>query len=130
MELSSSNRNSARARASSVLPYPGRSQEDEGADRAVGILQAGPRPANGIRHHPKGIILADHALVQPLLHMDQLLCLALQQARDRDARPARHDLGDLLGVDFLFQQRWSSWSLFEALFTLGQFGFQLAQRAP
>ena len=31
--------------------------------------------------------------------------LAFQQARDRDARPARDHLGDLFGVHFFFEQR-------------------------
>ena len=50
-----------------------------------------------------GLVLADHALVQALLHVDELLDLALDEARDRDARPLADDLGDLLGVDALGQ---------------------------
>ncbi len=38
------------------------------------------------------------------LHPDQLLDLALHEARDRDARPAAHHLGDVLGVDLLLQE--------------------------
>src|SRR6185436_723275 len=41
------------------------------------------------------------APVQALLHVDELLDLALHQARDRDARPLADDLGDLVGVDLL-----------------------------
>src|SRR5919108_399015 len=43
------------------------------------------------------------APVQPLLHVDQLLDLALEHPRHRDARPLGHDLGDLVGVDTLGQ---------------------------
>jgi hypothetical protein len=37
--------------------------------------------------------------VQAVLHVHELGDLGLQQARDRDARPPRDDLGDLVGVD-------------------------------
>ena len=47
---SSSNRNSASARASSVLPTPVGPEEDEAAERPVGILQPGARAANGVGH--------------------------------------------------------------------------------
>ena len=36
-----------------------------------------------------GLVLADHALVQPLFHVDELLHFAFHQPRDRDVRPAR-----------------------------------------
>ncbi len=42
------------------------------------------------------LVLADHALVQDLVEAQQLLALALDQPGDRDAGPARDDLGDLL----------------------------------
>src|ERR671937_120163 len=37
--------------------------------------------------------------------MDQLLGLALEQARDRDARPPGDDLGDVVLVDLLLDHR-------------------------
>jgi hypothetical protein len=40
-------------------------------------------------------VLADHPLVQLLLHPDQLLRLGLGQLEHRDARPHRDDVGDL-----------------------------------
>ena len=54
---SSSNRNSASARASSVLPTPVGPEEQEAADRPVRILEAGTRAAHrrgdrGDRRHP------------------------------------------------------------------------------
>ncbi len=42
--------------------------------------------------------------MQALLHVDQLLHLALQQARDGDPGPARDDLGDVVGVDLLLEK--------------------------
>jgi hypothetical protein len=50
-----------------------RSQKDETAQRAVRILQSGARAANGVRDRGHGLVLADHALVQPLFHLDELL---------------------------------------------------------
>ena len=51
------------------------------------------------------LVLADDALVQPLLHVDELLGLALEQAVDRDAGPARDDRGDVVLVDLLLDHR-------------------------
>ena len=42
--------------------------------------------------------------MQPLLHLDELLLLALEQPRHGHAGPLADDLGDLLGGDFLAQQ--------------------------
>ena len=94
-----SNMNSASARASSVLPTPVGPR-----NRNVPIGRSGSaRPArerrSAARDGGDGLVLADDALVQALLHVDELLDLALEQAADRDARPARDDLGDVLGVD-------------------------------
>ena len=41
---------------------------------------------------------------QPLLHLHQLLALAFEHARDRDAGPRGDDLGDVLLGDFLGEQ--------------------------
>jgi hypothetical protein len=39
--------------------------------------------------------------MQPILHVQKLLGLALHQAADRDASPAGDDLGDVISVDLL-----------------------------
>jgi hypothetical protein len=44
-------------------------------------------------------VLADHALVELLLHAHQLRGLGLGQLEDRDAGPHRDDVGDLLLAD-------------------------------
>src|ERR1044072_4733308 len=77
---SSSNMNSASARASA------------GATQSVG-------------HGHDGLVLADHALVQASLHVDELLGLALEEAGDRDAGPAPDDRGDVVLVDLLLDHR-------------------------
>ena len=81
------------------LADAGRAEEDERADRPVRVLQAGARATQCVRDRLDRLVLADDALVQPLLHVDQLLGLAFEQARDRDARPARDHLCDVVLVD-------------------------------
>ena len=70
---SESNMNSASARASSVLPTPVGPEEEERADRAVRVLQAGARAAQRVGDGLDRLVLADDALVQALLHVDELL---------------------------------------------------------
>jgi hypothetical protein len=85
-----SNMNSASARASSVLPTPVGPRK-----RNVPIGRSGStgRRASGagVRDGDDRLGLADDALVQALLHVHELLDLALEQARHRDAGP----LGDV-----------------------------------
>jgi hypothetical protein len=56
---SSSNKNSANARAVSVLPTPVGPKEDERADRAIRILQAGAGASDGIGDRGKRLFLTD-----------------------------------------------------------------------
>src|SRR5262249_61282385 len=46
-------------------------------------------------------VLTDDALVEALLHVDELLDLALEQLVDRDLRPGGDDGGDVVLVDLL-----------------------------
>src|SRR4029079_4608467 len=74
-------------------------EEDERAGRALRVLDAGPRSADGLRDGDDRLLLADHALVELLLHPDQLLGLRLGQLEDRKASPHRDDVRDLLLAD-------------------------------
>jgi hypothetical protein len=56
--------------------------------------------------------------VEALLHLDELLELALHQLRHRDAGPRRDDLGDVVGRDLLAQQRAGPWSAASCLLLL------------
>ena len=85
------------------LADAGWAQEDEAAERTIGVLQAGPRAADRVRDGLNGLVLADDALVQPLLHVDELLDLALHQPADRDVRPLADDFGDVFLVDLFLQ---------------------------
>ena len=96
---SSPNRNSASVRASSVLPTPeGPRKMNEPAGRFGSLIPARERR---IAFETASIadVLADHALVQLVLHADQLLGLGLGQLEDGDAGPHRDDVGDLLLAD-------------------------------
>ena len=86
------------------LADAGRAEEEERADRALGVRQAGARAAQRAGDGLDGLVLADDALVQALLHVDELLDLALEHPADRDPGPARDDLGDVLGGDLLLEE--------------------------
>ena len=71
--------NSASARASSVLPTPVGPEEDERADRPVRVLQPGARAPQGVRDRLDRFVLTDDSLMKAILHVDQLLDLALHE---------------------------------------------------
>src|SRR3954469_6322560 len=94
MARSSSKRNSARARASSVFPTPvGPRKMNEpmgrlgsfSPERAPTTAAAPPHRLGHGRHR---LVLVDDALVQLLLQMEQLLHLAFQKFGHGDVRPA------------------------------------------
>ena len=69
---SSSNRNSASARASSVLPTPvGPRNRNEPIGRR-GSFEPGPGAPDRVGHGLDRLVLADDPLVQALLHVDEL----------------------------------------------------------
>src|SRR6476469_501098 len=86
---SSPNRNSASVRASSVLPTPeGPRKTNEPVGRFGSLRPARDR-----------LVLADHALVELLLHAHELGRLGLGELEHGDAGPHRDDVGDLLLAD-------------------------------
>ena len=62
------------------LADAGRAEEQERADRAARVLEPGARAADRVGHGLDRLVLADDALVQPLLHLDELRRLALHAA--------------------------------------------------
>ena len=100
---SSSKRNSASARASSVLPTPVGPRKMKLPERTVRILQACPRAADGVGHGADRLVLPDDPLVQPIFHVDELLDFTFHQAADRNVRPLADDLGDVLLVDLFLE---------------------------
>src|SRR5207253_7701750 len=81
------------------LADAGRPEEAERAGRARRVLDARARAADRLGDGDDRLLLADHALVQLVLHADQLLRLGLGQLEDRDARPHRDDVRDLVLAD-------------------------------
>ncbi len=68
-----------------------------------------------------GLLLADDALGQLVLHAQQLFLLAFEHAVDRHAGPARHDLRDVVGGDRLLHHGAAlllAFDLLELLFEL------------
>ena len=79
------------------LADAGRAEEDERADGPLGVLEAGARPPHGAGDGVDGLVLADDALVQRVLHLQQALrSPPAAMLRHRDAGPDGDDLGDVL----------------------------------
>ncbi len=74
-----------------------RPQEHERADRAVGVLQPGTRAPHGASDGFDRLFLADDALAERALHVDELVPLALEHLVDWNTGPARDDLRDIGG---------------------------------
>ena len=64
-----SNRNSASALQSSVLPTPGRAEEEKGAVGSIEVGKARPRPAYRVRDRAYRLLLPDHPLRERRLHV-------------------------------------------------------------
>src|SRR5258708_10886326 len=85
------------------LADAGGTEEKEGAQRPVRILEPGASATHGLRYRRDRLVLADDALLESLFHMEELLAFALQHLLDRNAGPARDDRRDIRGRDCLFQ---------------------------
>src|SRR3954463_5653988 len=76
-----------------------RAEEDERAGRALRVLEPRARAPDRLRDDLDRLVLADHALVQLVLHAHELLGLGLRELEDGDAGPHRDDVRDLLLAD-------------------------------
>jgi len=65
-------------------------------DRALRILQARIRSANGFGNGFHGFALPHHALMQHRFQIQQPIRLRLRELRNGNARPGRNDLRDIL----------------------------------
>ena len=106
------------------LAHAGRTEEQERADRTCRIGQARARTPDRVRHGRHRLVLADHALVQRILHAQQLLALGLEHAIDRNAGPARYDFGDFL-VGHVVAQQLGFGRLLLGRLRLGEFALEL-----
>ena len=104
MAFSSSNKNSASARESSVLPTPvGPRKMNEPIGRFSSC-----KPARARRTAFDTALIASSwpmtRCMQALFHLHEFLALAFLQTRDRNVRPARDDLGDVFLGHFFAEQ--------------------------
>ena len=83
------------------LADAGRPKEEERSGGSVGVGDTCPGAPYRVGDAPNRTILADEALMDALLHVQQLLLLALHHASHRDAGPRRDDLGDVGARDLL-----------------------------
>ena len=81
------------------LADAGRAGEDERAAGTLGVLQAGTGTPDRPGERLDGLLLADDALVQLVLHLEQPGRLLLGELHDRDAGRHGEHLGDQLLVD-------------------------------
>ena len=81
------------------LTDAGRSEEDERSTRTLRVLQAGACASDGPADRDDGLVLADDALVEFVLHAQELGRLFFGEAIDRDAGPHREHFGDRVLVD-------------------------------
>ena len=79
--------------------HAGRPQKQKGTDGTIGILQPHPAPAHRFRHGGDGFILADNPFVQNRLHFQKSLALLFSQPGNRNFRPDRHHIGNLIFAD-------------------------------
>ena len=86
------------------LADAGGAEEDERADRPPRVLDPRAGADHRVGDQLHRLLLAHHPLVEDLVEAQQLLALALDQPRHRDAGPLGDDLGDLLLGHLLAQQ--------------------------
>ncbi|EPY19096.1 ATP-dependent Clp protease ATP-binding protein subunit ClpB [Strigomonas culicis] len=77
------------------LADAGGAQEQEGPERPLVRVEAGARDAHDVRNGLDDRVLAEDALLERRVHVDELLALALEELCDRDAGRARDDLGNV-----------------------------------
>ncbi|MNC12095.1 hypothetical protein D3C75_598080 [compost metagenome] len=74
----------------------GGTEENEGAHRALRILQACTGPADGAADGFDGFVLADYPVMQNVFHLQETFGFLFGQLPDRHSGPACHDLGDII----------------------------------
>src|SRR5579872_3752713 len=127
MARSSSKRNSARARASSVLPTPvGPKKMNEPIGRLGSLSPARERRIIG--HPLQRRILPNYTLAQPLFHRDQLLDFTFEHFRNGNASPLGDNARDILLVNFFLEHAVLALAL-HLLGELGEIIFGLANQA-
>ena len=81
------------------LADAGGAEEEEGADRATGVLEVGTRPTEGTSDDFAGALLADDGRLQVLLELEELLGLLLLEPVKGHAGPIGDDVEHLIFTD-------------------------------
>lgn len=81
-----------------------RAEEGETADRAVRILQSCAGTNHRFRNSRYRFILPDHAPMQLIFQLEQLLHFAFEEARNGNTRPAADYCRDILLAHFLLNR--------------------------
>lgn len=129
MAFSLSNRYSASAFGQLGFANASGTEEQEAADGLVRVGQARTVAADGAGNRRDGLILADDALMQLVLEVDELLHLALHHLGHRDAGPGGHHLGDFLLRHLLLKDGTVLLLVVQGLFCLLQLALQLGDTA-
>ena len=79
-----------------------RAEEDERADGAVRVLDAGAGPHDGVADDLDGRILADDSFMKGFVEVEQFFPFAGEHLGDGDACPAADDLGDVFFTNLFF----------------------------
>ena len=83
--------------------HTGWAHENKGPDRTIGILKSGSGPSHSVGYGFNGLLLPDHPLAEPILHVHKLFPLSFQHSADRYSGPSGNDLGDVFIIHFFFQ---------------------------
>ena len=79
-----------------------RTEEQERSDRAFRVLDSGPRPADRAGDHVNGFTLANHLVVESVLHVQKPFALLDVEPLYRYARPHADHFSDVIGGDLNF----------------------------
>ena len=103
MACSESKRNSARARASSVLPTPVGPRKMKEPSGRLGSWRPERARRTALLTACDGLLLAHDSHAQALFHVQELLLFALEEPGDRDAGPFGHHFGHVFGVHLFLE---------------------------
>ena len=81
--------------------YSCRSQKKERTDGSIDVLQSTPVAPDRIGYGFYGFVLADHSLMQALLHHQQLCPFGFEHPCDGNASPETHYLADFFFSDLV-----------------------------
>src|SRR5258708_5067840 len=74
------------------------------SDMSIRIIASSESNMNSASARADCLVLADHALVEPVFHVNQFHDFRLHQPADGDPGPLRDHFCDVLGVDDLLEE--------------------------